>query len=96
MQTLGLLQTFENYLFSRRLTPRRTGRGRGSDAGQGTITGAEAKAEVWTGPRDAQRRRTHGGEGCVIRGRVFEQVEGISDTVNTAALDKTVLSYLSV
>ena len=31
-----------------------------------------------------------------VGGGVFEQVEGISNTVNTGALDKTVLSYSSV
>lgn len=72
------------------------GRGWGSGAGPGTITGVETKAEAQPGPRDSQRRHMEEGEGCVFWGWLFEQVEGISNTVNTGELDKTVLSYSSV
>ena len=55
--------------------------------------------EAQAGPRDSQLRQMEKGEGAGLSGGwwgVFEQVEGISNTVNTGALDKTVLSYASV
>ena len=55
--------------------------------------------EAQAGPRDSQLRQMEKGEDAGLSGgfgRVFEQVEGISNTVNTGALDKTVLSCSSV
>lgn len=92
MQTVGLFQTFRNYLFLRRLMcVAREGVG-GSRAGPGPITGVETEAEAQPGPRDSRRRHMGKGEGCVFWGWLFEQVEGISNTVNTGELDKTVLT----
>lgn len=75
---------------------RGAGRGWGSGAGPGTITGVETEAEAHPGPRDSQNMHIEEGEWCVFGGWLFEQVEGISNTVNTGELDKTVLSYSSV
>lgn len=75
---------------------RGAGKGWGSGAGPGTITGVETEAEVQPGPGGLPARAHRRGGGMCFSGRLFEQVEGISFTVNTGELDKTVRSYSSV
>lgn len=75
---------------------RGAGKGWGSGAGPGTITGVETEAEVQPGPGGLPARAHRRGGGMCFSGRLFEQVEGISNTVNTGELDKTVRSYSSV
>ena len=75
---------------------RGAGKGWGSGAGPGTITGVETEAEVQPGPGGRPARAHSRGGSMCFSGRLFEQVEGISNTVNTGELDKTVRSYLSV
>lgn len=72
------------------------GGGWGSGAGPGTITAVETEAEVRPGPGGLPARAHGRGGGMCFSGRLFEQVEGISNTVNTGELDKTVRSYSSV
>lgn len=72
------------------------GKGWGSGAGPGTITAVETEAEVRPGPGGLPARAHRRGGGMCFSGRLFEQVEGISNTVNTGELDKTVRSYSSV
>lgn len=69
------------------------GKGWGSGAGPGTITDVETEAEVQPGPGGHPARVRRRGGGMCFSGRLFEQVEGISNTVNTGELDKTVRSY---
>lgn len=68
MQTEGLFQTFENYLFSRRLMRVAQEGVGGSGAGPETITGMETEAEVQPGPRDPHAGTWKGGGGgCLSR-----------------------------
>lgn len=64
--------------------------GRGGRAGPGPITGVET---VGTGTDRPLGVVGVGGYFFPVRGWLFEQVEGISNTVNTGALDKTVRTF---
>lgn len=70
------------------------GLGERSQARDDNWCGDEGRGAAWPQGLPAQ---AHGkGGGMYFLGWVFEQVEGISKTVNTGELDKTVLSYSSV
>lgn len=70
------------------------GLGERSQARDDNWCGDEGRGTAWPQGLPAQ---AHGkGGGMYFLGWVFEQVEGISKTVNTGELDKTVLSYSSV
>lgn len=56
----------------------------------------ETKAEVRPRPGGLPAPAHRRGGGLCFSGRLFEQVEGISNTVNTGELDKTVRAYSSV
>lgn len=56
---------------------RGAGRGWGSKAGPGTITGVETKAEAQSGPRDSQRRHMDEGEGCAFWGGCLSRWRGL-------------------
>lgn len=70
MQTLCLFQTFENYLFLRRLMCTMQegfgGRHGGSVAGPGPITGVETEADAHPGPGDSRHSHMEEAEGCVF------------------------------
>lgn len=96
MQTVGLFQTFENYLFLQRLmcVVQEGVGGEWSRARDDNWCGDEGRGAAWPQGLPAH---AHGRGGWMsFLGWVFEQVEGISNTVNTGELDKTVLSYSSV
>lgn len=68
--------------------------GERSRASDDNWRGDEGRGAAWPWGLPAQAHG--GGGGMCFLGWVFEQVEGISNTVNTGELDKTVLSYSSV
>lgn len=64
MQTVGIFQTFENYLFFAAINVRDSEGGWGSGARSETITGVQTEAAAQRGPGDSQHGHAVEVEGC--------------------------------
>lgn len=78
MQTVGLFQTFENYLFLRRLTCTAQESVGGAEPGQGRLLAWRWRQRCSLAPGDSRHGRTGEGEGCVIRGGCLSRWRGLA------------------